>query len=63
MSRKRTFTVQMLELVSTEYEVEATSPSAAEAMVEELHADPDTRSNNVEIGYWQMLARPKAVRQ
>lgn len=60
MSTKQTYTVQMLELVSTTYTVAARSVAEAETAVEGLHHDDEGSREQLglaEIVFWQISAQ------
>jgi hypothetical protein len=53
----RTYSVQMLELVSYYYSVEAASQREAEELVEALHAEEGGAGRSAEVEFWQVCGR------
>lgn len=53
----RTYSVQMLELVSYFYSVEAASQYEAEELAEELHAEEGGAGRSAEVVFWQVFGR------
>jgi hypothetical protein len=51
------YSVQMLELVSYTYEVEAASQQEAEDSVEAMHAEEGGAGRFSEVVFWQICAR------
>jgi hypothetical protein len=51
------YSVQMLELVSFTYEVEAASQQEAEDIVEAMHAEEGGAGRFSEVVFWQICAR------
>lgn len=51
------YKVQMLELVSYDYEVEAATREEAEELVQEMHGDEGGAGRCAEVVFWQVCAR------
>lgn len=51
------YKVQMLELVSYDYEVEAATREEAEELVQEMHCDEGGAGRCAEVVFWQVCAR------
>jgi len=53
----KSYTVQLLELVSYDYRVEAATRGEAEELAEEMHAEEGGAGRFAEVVFWQISAR------